>query len=370
VSVGDSAGAGALEPAFLEGEMTVRKLTGVLPILMFLALARPLPAQVPKGIQWSMDRPDGHAPISITDDRTLSAGQFELGVKYINYRFKGQGAGTDSVSVNQVLTFFPVAPTLMTTRGVEANFMVGLTDHLTISASGTFVQKKMDYLGGIEGEPNVLLYYQTEALGPQDVRVAALFNILEWEGMRIHLHGGVSIPVGSIDSQDEVPGSASETQLPYEQQLGSGTFDVIPGVTASVQNEVASLGFQFKSEIRIGENDRGWALGDLYQFATWAGYRVNDWVSASAGLTYARWGNVEGFDPDLDPFQDPANSTLAQAGWRVELPVGVNFVLPDGPFGGHRFGLQFLMPIHQNLDGPQLMHDWSLVLGWQKTVSF
>jgi hypothetical protein len=293
-----------------------------------------------------MDRPDSHAPISLTEDRTLAAGQFELGVKYINHRFEGQGLGTDSLPVSQVLTMFD-------------------------SATGTFVQKKMDHLGNIEGEPTLLLYYQTEALGPEDVKVSALYNIFDDKGIRVHLHGGVSIPVGAIDSGDEVPGSfMTETQLPYQQQLGSGTFDVLPGVTASIQNEMASLGFQWKAAIRMGENDRAWALGDLYETALWAGFNASEWVSASLGVQYARWGNVEGFDPDLDAFANPANNTLAQAGWRVELPVGVNFVLPEGRFGGHRFGFQFAVPVHQNLDGPQLMHDWSIVAGWQKDVSF
>jgi len=339
-------------------------------VLLFLALVQPLSAQVPKEIVWSMTRPDGHAPIGLREDRTLSAGQFELGIKYINDRFKGQGAGTDSLSVDEVLTMFDVTPTLLTERGVEANLMVGVTRHLTLSATGTFVQKKMDYLGGIQDEPSLLLYYQTQALGPEDVKVSALYNILERAGVRVHVHAGVSIPIGAIDSQDEVPGNLDEVQLPYQQQLGSGTFDLLPGATASIQNESSSLGFQFTSEIRMGENDRGWALGDLYQFATWGGYKANDWVSVSAGVTYLRWGNVEGYDTDLDAFENPANNTLAQAGWRVELPLGVNFVMPEGRLGGHRFGLEARLPLHQNLDGPQLRHDWSIVAGWQKTVSF
>jgi len=351
--------------------MTVRKLVGVLPVLTVLALAQPLGAQTSKGILWSVDRPDSHAPISLTDDRTLPAGQIELGVKYINHRFEGQGVGTDSLAVNQVLTMFDVSPTIMTTRGAEVNFMMGITSHLTLSATGTFVQKKMDHLGNIAGEPSLLLYYQTEALGPEDVKVSALYNIFDGKGMRVHLHGGVSIPLGAVDSGDAIPGSfATETQLPYQQQLGSGTFDILPGVTASIQNEVASLGFQWKAEIRLGENDREWALGDLYKSTLWAGFNASDWVSASVAVQYSRWGNVEGFDPALDAFANPANNTLAQGGWRVELPVGVNFIMPDGRFGGNRFGFQFLVPVHQNLDGPQLMHDWSIVAGWQKAVSF
>lgn len=351
--------------------MTARKCVTFFPVLLVLALCQPGTAQVGGGIRWSMDRPDSHAPISLTEDRTLAAGQFELGVKYINHRFEGQGLGTDSLPVSQVLTMFDVSPTVMTTRGAEVNLLIGLTSHLTLSATGTFVQKKMDHLGNIEGEPTLLLYYQTEALGPEDVKVSALYNIFDDKGIRVHLHGGVSIPVGAIDSGDEVPGSfMTETQLPYQQQLGSGTFDVLPGVTASIQNEMASLGFQWKAAIRMGENDRAWALGDLYETALWAGFNASEWVSASLGVQYARWGNVEGFDPDLDAFANPANNTLAQAGWRVELPVGVNFVLPEGRFGGHRFGFQFAVPVHQNLDGPQLMHDWSIVAGWQKDVSF
>jgi hypothetical protein len=350
--------------------MTVRKLAGLLSILVALVFVQPVCGQVSEGYQWTTERPDSHGPVSLINDRTLQAGQFEIGLKFVNHRYKGQGVGTDSLPVNQVLTMFDVAPTLMSMRGVEANILLGLTQHLTLSASGTFAQKKMDYLGGIENEPSLLLYYQTEALGVEDVKVAALYNIYNSGAIRAHLTGGVSIPIGAIDSQDATPGSSGDTQLPYQQQLGSGTFDVLPGATVTVQNEKASLGIQWQAAIRIGENDRGWALGDLYQTIIWAGYKASDWISASLGAQYSRWGNVEGFDPDLDPFANPANNTLAQAGWRVDLPIGVNVVMPEGRFGGHRFGLEFLVPVHQDLDGPQLMRDWSIVAGWSKAVSF
>jgi hypothetical protein len=350
--------------------MTVRALAGVLPILLLSAFIQPASAQVSGGYRWTMNRPDSHGPISLNNDRTLQAGQFEIGLKFVNDRYKGQGAGTDSVSVSDVLAMFDVAPTLLSVRGVEANVLIGITRHLTLSATGTFTQKKMDYLGGIENEPDLLLYYQTEALGPEDVKVAALYNIYDDGAIRAHVFGGVSIPVGSIDSQDAIPGTNGDAQLPYQQQLGSGTVDVLPGFTVSVQNEKASLGIQWRANIRIGENDRGWALGDLYEADIWAGYKASDWISASLGARYSRWGNVEGFDDELDAFANPANNTLAQAGWRVDLPLGINIIMPEGRFGGHRLGLEFIAPVHQNLDGPQLMRDWSIVAGWSKATSF
>ena len=75
-------------------------------------------------------------------------------------------------------------------------------------------------------------------------------------------------------------------------------------------------------------------------------------------------------DVDLDPFENPANNTLALSGWRVDLPFGVNFVFPEGRFEGHRLGVEFIIPAHQDLDGPQLRHDWTLVAGWKKSIGF
>jgi hypothetical protein len=137
-----------------------------------------------------------------------------------------------------------------------------------------------------------------------------------------------------------------------------------------MQNAKASLGFQGRATIRLGENDRGWALGDLYVGDLWAGLKTSDWVSVSLGARYSSWGNVEGFDEDLNPNESPAHNTLTQAGWRVDLPFGMNFVIPEGQFEGHRLGLEFLVPLHQDLDGPQLRHSWSLAAGWSMDLSF
>ena len=67
------------------------------------------------------------------------------------------------------------------------------------------------------------------------------------------------------------------------------------------------------------------------------------------------------------------------------MSAGVNFIFPDKPGGilaGQRFTFEFQMPVYQNLDGPEmaldstilhdwrnfmLLHyiDWTIVAGWQ-----
>ncbi|MFO8174856.1 MAG: hypothetical protein R6T96_11275, partial [Longimicrobiales bacterium] len=225
--------------------MTFRKIAGALSVLVTTLVAQPLGAQTSSGPVWTVDRPDAMAPISLTGDRTMGSGQLALSVKYINDRFNGLGLGSDSLTLNQVLGSFTVAPTEMTSRGGEVNLLLGVTQHLTLSATGTFVQKRMEVV--VEDPQNVNLVWigRSESLGPEDVKVEALYNVFDQGAVRVHFHGGVSIPIGAIDYDDEVldpnnPGTgATEVQLPYGQQLGSGTFDVLPGVTAGVQNEMA-----------------------------------------------------------------------------------------------------------------------------------
>lgn len=351
--------------------MMVPKMAGAILVLVAFAFVQPLGAQVAPEHRWTPNRPDAQGPVGLSEDRTLSAGEIQLAVKYFHTQMRGQGSGSDSLAVNQVLRFFDVAPSQMLTQGFSLDVLFGVTRHLSVAASGTFARKTMDNLAGLGGQTNMFLLYQTEASGLQDVKVNALYNVYDRGPMRLHLQGGVSIPVGAIDVDAVTPISdPAPSQLPYALQLGSGTFDLLPGFTLNIQNEKASLGVQGKGTIRLGENDRGWRLGDAFEGTVWGGFYTSTWISTSLGGRFSSWGNVEGFDEDLDPNQSPAHSNLTQGGWRVDLPVGLNLVVPPGRFAGHRLGVEFTIPLHQDLDGPQLRHRWSLVAGWQKSVSF
>jgi hypothetical protein len=355
----------------LEEEMIVRKIAAFLTLLVASALIQPLGAQTSQAHMWASDRPDAKAPVGITEDRILPAGDFQMGVRYLFSDMSGQAFGTDSLTVNQVLSLFDVAPSEMVTQGFAVDLLWGVTERITLTATGTFAQKTMDNLARLEGQNNAFLFYQTQAAGIQDIKVNALYDVLSRGDLRFHVHMGASIPLGAIDTNDVTPFSNTyATQLPYPQQLGSGTFDLMPGATFNIQNEKASLGLQGKAIIRLGENDRGWALGDLFEGNMWGGIKTSTWSSVSLGLRYSSWGNVEGFDDELNPNESPAHNTLTQAGWRVDLPIGINFVLPEGQLEGHRLGLEFLLPIHQDLDGPQLKHRWSVAAGWSMDLHF
>ncbi len=360
--------------------MKLRSLALALPALVALVLAPPLEAQRPAEHQWTLDRPDAVAPISISADRTLGGMEVQLTVKAFSDRMRGLGVGGDSLALSQLTSLFAVAPTKLVSHGAELGVMVGITRHLTVGASGKFSQRTMELVVADPKRPQLYWIAQTESLGPEDLEVFALYNLFDQGALRVHAQAGALVPLGGIDSSDETmdprdPGaSVTEVQLPYQQQLGSGTFGLLPGVTVNIQNDVASLGLQARGVIRLGENDRGWAMGDMFQGSLWAAYLVSDWASVSMGARYSTWGNVEGFDkflttsPDL-AYDSPVYNSL-QAGSRVEIPLGLNFFLTQGRFAGHRVGVEFLAPIHQSLDYVQLRKGWGVVVGWQKAISF
>ncbi len=104
-------------------------------LLAASSLVQPLDAQNAPPHVWTADRPDARAPISITEDRIIPAGVLQFGVRYLYADNSGQGYGTDSLTITQVLSLFDVAPSEMVTQGFAVDVLWGITDRITMSAT-------------------------------------------------------------------------------------------------------------------------------------------------------------------------------------------------------------------------------------------
>ena len=143
--------------------MIVRKLAGSLTLLAAVGLLQPLSAQAFPDYTWDPERPDARAPISVTEDRVLPKGGFQLGLRYLYNDMRGQGYGTDSLTTNQVLTLFDVSPSEMASQGFALDLVYGVADRFTLSATGTFAQKTRRYPGA---------RYASDRPGPLDIVVS------------------------------------------------------------------------------------------------------------------------------------------------------------------------------------------------------
>ncbi|MEQ9618234.1 MAG: transporter [Deltaproteobacteria bacterium] len=331
-------------------------------ILMALSVCCSYDAYAQK---WTSARPDGHAPIGVMGEHTHSAGEFMLSYRYMFMNMDGMRIGTNRVSNQRVLEDFMVTPTDMDMQMHMFGLMYAPTDFITLMGMIPYVKKSMNHL------TRMGVRFKTESEGLGDIKLTGLIKIFDAHNQRVHLNAGISFPTGSIDKKDNTPAGPNQ-QLPYPMQLGSGTVDLLPGITYLGQHSMVSWGAQVSGTIRLGENDRDYSLGNRFDATAWGAWDWFNWVSTSARMDWQSWGNIDRADPALNPAMVPTADPDLQGGDRLDLLFGLNFYVPEGPalIKGQRLAVEFGFPVYQDLNGPQLETDWVLWLGWQYAWSF
>ncbi len=338
----------------------LRRTCKVVAVALAAGTAAPLAAQ---DITWSSRRPDAEAPLGVREARTLDAGELEITYRYRQLNSKGIWLQGDSLPLNIALLSYPIVPTSRVDQRHMVTVAYAPTGSLTLMGSFSYTNRERSQVN------DQLLLYKTAAREFGDLEVAALYKFVETGGYRGHIQVGVTLPTGPEDAFDNTPSSPSEA-LPYDMRVGAGVVGFKPGITASAQNERGSVGAQVKGLIYTGTNDLGFRPGNLLDVTGWAAVRLNDYFSLSARVHWLNWGAIQGADPALDSTRDPENDGFFLGGERVDLPLGINFYLPEGSgfLAGNRLSFEAMLPVHQDYEGPQMGLDWGIVAGW--TVSF
>ena len=324
-------------------------------------------------------RADSHAPIGVMGDHMHKAGEWMVSYRYMEMRMKGMRDGTNDLDPEEIVTDFSnpnappptfrVVPTEMTTRMHMLGLMYAPTDWLTLMVMGNYTIKSMDHITfqGPVGTTR-LGEFTTESEGIGDTRATALIRLFEDPVHHVHANLGLSIPTGSIDEEDRVlapTGARPKLRLPYGMQLGSGTFDLMPGITYTGSHEKLGWGAQFSSTIYLGDNDEDWSFGNKYSLTTWGSFLWDDWINTSVRLTGITQGKINGNDELIAApvtTADPEN----YGGEKLILGLGANLVGQEGYLRGHRLGFEVGLPVYQDLNGPQLKSDWAFTIGYQK----
>ena len=308
--------------------------------------------------QWSSGRPDGHAPIGVMGDHVHGKGEWMFSYRYMFMSMDGNRDGTENLSTNDVLEDFMVSPKDMTMEMHMLGVMYAPSENLTLMGMVPFVSKEMDHVTRMGTN------FTTNSDGLGDIKFTGLYKILNQNRQTVHLNLGFSLPTGSIDERDDTP-AGDDVILPYPMQIGSGTVDLRPGVTYLGQSDNWSWGAQANTVLRLGENSRGYTVGNRYQLTGWAARKLNDNVSLSLRLDGETWENYDGADPALNPAVIPTADPDLRGGTRLDVGVGLNTYFPDSFLPGGRLAAEFEFPVYQSLDGPQLETDWQFTVGIQ-----
>lgn len=321
-----------------------------------------------------------HAPIGVMGDHRHGEGEWMVSYRLMHMDMGGIQIGTDDVTPEQVATSVPnrffgnpgqpptlrIVPTEMTMDMHMAGIMYGLTDQVTLMVMANYISKKMDHItfaGGMG--TNRLDTFETSPMGFGDTKVAALIGLTD----TVHINAGLSLPTGSNTKTDDIVtpmGGTPTVRLPYPMQLGSGTFDLEPGITYRDQNDAFGWGAQVRGTVRLGDNDEGYSYGDRAMATAWFAASLTPAVALSARVEAETVGRVDGIDPMIMGPVQTANPDF-QGGESVTGLLGVNFAATSGPLRGWRLGIEGGIPMVQDLNGPQMPVDYTLTVGVQKS---
>ncbi|MCK0152232.1 transporter [Alcanivorax sp. S6407] len=320
-------------------------------------------------------RADSHAPISVTGDHTHGAKEWMLAYRYMGMRMSGARSGTDSLSTEEAFAEIPGAmgmKVLPYEMQMEMHMIGGMyapTDNLTLVAMLPYATKemtaktRMTMMGNtMEGET------EAETSGIGDAGIGGLYKVLDEDGYRLHFNLVLGLPTGSIEEEDYIPMQQQDAQLPYGMQLGSGSYELRPGVTLNKQYASWSWGAQLSGRVALDENDQGYKLGSRKNLTAWAAKPVAPWASVSVAAYQSWWSDIHGSAEDLtiNPLVNPAADPESKGGRRLDLGVGVNLLGKQGAVKGHRLAFEYKAPVQQSLNGLQLENDYVFVVGWQK----
>ncbi len=298
------------------------------------------------------------APIGIPLAQQVATGQVGVTLRATHGQFDGlRDSRKNLTSADTFARGYSIAPTNLLDQRFELEAIFGFNRRLDLYMVLPYTAREMDQDLSLGGQTTI------ESSGLDDVQIGGVFRSHEKGPTRLSFMAGVSIPTGQVDVTDDYAG-ASGTILPYPMQLGTGTFDLLPGVMLESRLSGMRVGARASGRIHLeGAHDEGWFRSNSMRLDLWASKKIAKDLRSSLRAEANWWGDLHGAHADMVPLRNPLEDALRQGGSRVTLYGGLSKDLNSE--GNSRLELEIGMPVEEWLDGPALSQDWTVVFGWR-----
>ena len=304
-------------------------------------------------------------------------GTWKISYRYMNMVMEGNLSGTEKVNDNYVFNKYIMSPQNMHMDMHMIMGMYGITNKFSLMAMFNYnvMSMNMNMLPGtmhmhMSGSTMVMSESTSNAMrskssGLGDTKLYLVYTLVNHNQHHIMLSEGFNIPTGSIHvkgANDDMmyPGE----QLPYMMQMGSGSFDFMPGVTYLLKTNKTSFSTQVTSVIRPFSNSVNYHLGNELTLNAWVAHKWLPWISTSARAEGNFIGAIVGQDNQLVQVMEPDANPKCYGGRFVNAYVGLNFYLTKGWLKNNKLSVEFGMPVYQNVNGIQLAQKSTLSAGW------
>jgi len=309
---------------------------------------------------WDWTRIDAIGPAGVPLSRPVAEGQWRLSYSFEMSEFDGLRDGRDDLSSGMLFgAGFSTLPSEATFNTHRLELEHGLGGGWSVFGALPFVDREMLNWAAMGSTS-----FTTRSSGVGDVSFGTAYDQILCNGRLLRLNLGLSIPTGSVDESDADENGAAFL-LPYSMQRGTGTHDVMPGVTMVFQETSWSWGVNAQGRLHVGTNSEGWSWGPSMQASIWASRPWTRRLGTSLRLLGDFSSDLHGDADGADPTRNPIEGVGAQGGDRIDVAGGLQWLLDDRDGSQNLLTVEAAVPVDQWLKGPQLTMDWRLLVGWQ-----
>ncbi|HSH66463.1 MAG TPA: transporter, partial [Bacteroidia bacterium] len=295
--------------------------------------------------------------------------EWMISYRYMNMYMTGLTNGTQPEEKNDVFANYLMSPEKMTMQMHMLMGMYGITNRLTAMAMFHYVANSMEMtmftMNHVHG--NTVMsspVHHMNTAGMSDIKLHALYGIIQRNTCQLVISAGVSIPTGTIQLQGNSDDPMyPDKHYPYGMQLGSGTVDLLPGISYLYQKGSLATSINVSGTYRTGYNSLGYKLGNEAIVNGWMAYRWLSLVSSSIRLQAITTDRIEGHDPALFYYTEPSTNPANYGGKKVNAYIGSSLHF-RGVLRNNRLGVEFGVPLYQDLNGIQLKQQYALNASW------
>ena len=304
------------------------------------------------------------APAVIMFSHVHKKGEWMLAYNFMQMNMNGLMNGSSNTSTNEIFKTYIATSTKMEMQMHMLMGMYGISNRLTVMGmlnynvnsmnmqmlpTAAMNMPGMEMMGSDGTMPNMM------SAGFGDAQLYAMYALMKDENSELIVVGGLNLPTGSIHQKgksDDI--FYPNSNLTYMMQLGTGTLDILPGLSYKFQQNKFAIGGQFNSSIKILSNSNNYRLGNTATINIWSAYSICKWLNPSVRVEASSVGKIRGTDTSIYAFNEPTANTMNYGGTTLRGFVGTSLPIQLNENKAMKIGVEYGFQVYQNYNGIQV----------------
>ncbi len=299
-------------------------------------------------------------PAGVMISHVHDKNEWMMSYRFMQMNMNGNQMGIKNIDTKTILKEYTSAPQIMQMNMHMLMLMFGLNDKITIMGMMDYNSNYME----MQMKMGDLVHpHSMKTAGIGDTKINALYAVIKNESSQLILSTGINLPTGTYN----LKGSALDmmypsSRLPYNMQLGKGTFDFLPGLTYMHKKDKFVISSQLNSTVRFINNRLAYRYGNDFNLNTWCAYNWLPFISNSIRIEGIQSAIIKSSDQSLNKLSEPGSNSINYGGHYLNMYLGTVIQFKKSTLNKFRVSVEYGLPVYQNVNGIQMTTKNSLII--------